>query len=104
MAQSDELKKIKRIYGEKFSRLCRELFPQILDQEGALLKILQEKFSRNCNTLCESIEENGLKEDFKDLIYTAFDDDREEDKKEDSRTPYEILDEAGYELHECLTE
>ena len=105
MAQSDELKKIKRIYGEKFSRLCRELFPQILDQEGALLKILQEKFSRNCNTLCESIEENGLKEDFKDLIYTVFDDDREEeDKKEDSRTPYEILDEAGYELHECLTE
>ena len=105
MAQSDELKKIKRIYGEKFSRLCRELFPQILEQEGALLKILQEKFSRNCNTLCESIEENGLKEDFKDLIYTAFDDDREEeDKKEGSRTPYEILDEAGYELHECLTE
>ena len=105
MAQSDELKKIKRIYGEKFSRLCRELFPQILEQEGALLKILQEKFSRNCNTLCESIEENELKEDFKDLIYTAFDDGREEeDKNEDSRTPYEILDEAGYELHECLTE
>ena len=105
MSQSDELKKIKRIYGEKFSRLCRELFPQILEQEGALLKILQEKFSRNCNTLCESIEENELKEDFKDLIYTAFDDGREEeDKNEDSRTPYEILDEAGYELHECLTE
>ena len=105
MSQSDELKKIKRIYGEKFSRLCRELFPQILDQEGALLKILQEKFSRNCNTLCESIEENELKEDFKDLIYSAFDNGREEeDKNEDSRTPYEILDEAGYELHECLTE
>ena len=105
MAQSDELKKIKRIYGEKFSRLCRELFPQILEQEGALLKILQEKFSRNCNTLCESIEENELKEDFKDLIYSAFDNGREEeDKNEDSRTPYEILDEAGYELHECLTE
>ena len=105
MVQSDELKKIKRIYGEKFSRLCRELFPQILDQEGALLKILQEKFSRNCNTLCESIEENELKEDFKDLIYSAFDNGREEeDKNEDSRTPYEILDEAGYELHECLTE
>jgi hypothetical protein len=105
MVQSDELKKIKRIYGEKFSRLCRELFPQILEQEGALLKILQEKFSRNCNTLCESIKENGLKEDFKDLIYTAFDGGREEeDKKEESRTPYEILDEAGYELHECLTE
>ena len=105
MVQSDELKKIKRIYGEKFSRLCRELFPQILEQEGTLLKILQGRFSRNCNTLCESIEENELKEDFKDLIYSAFDDGREEeDKNEDSRTPYEILDEAGYELHECLTE
>ena len=88
MVQSDELKKIKRIYSEKFSGLCRELFPQILEREGTLLKILQERFSRNCNTLCESIEENGLKWNFKDLIYTAFDDGKEEeDKKEDSRTP-----------------
>ena len=109
MAQLGELKKIKRIYGEKFSKLCRELFPQILEQEGVLLKILQEKFSSNCNnTLYKDIEYEDLTEEFEYLIATVFNKMREtkkeEDKREDSRTPYEILDEAGYELHECLTE
>ena len=60
MSQSRELKKIKKIYGEKFSHLCRELFPLILEQEGMLLQILQEKFSKNCNTLYETIEEYKL--------------------------------------------
>ena len=106
MSQSDELKKIKKMYGEKFSRLCRELFPQILEQEGELLKIIQRVFSRNCNTsLYKSIEDNNIKEEFKNLIYSFFDRTRGKVAKEvTSRTPYEILDEAGYELYECLTE
>lgn len=31
MSESKELKNIKKIYGEKFSYLCRELFPKILE-------------------------------------------------------------------------
>ena len=105
MAQLNELKKIKRLYGEKFSRLCRELFPQILENEGQLLKILLEIFSKNCNTLYESIDENNLVEDFKNLIYSVFDNEKENKKEKiETRTPYEILDEAGYDLHDCLTE
>ena len=80
MAQLNELKKIKRLYGEKFSRLCRELFPQILENEGQLLKILLEIFSKNCNTLYESIDENNLVEDFKNLIYSVFDNEKENKK------------------------
>lgn len=105
MSQSRELKKIKKIYGEKFSHLCRELLPLILEQEGMLLKILQEKFSKNCNTLYETIEEYKLLNEFKALIYNIFDKNREEEcEKDEKRNPYEILDEAGYELYECLTE
>ena len=106
MSQSKELKKIKKIYGEKFSHLCRELFPQILEQEGMLLQILQEKFSKNCDTLYENIKENELIDNFKELIYNIFDRNREEqcEKDEEKRNPYEILDEAGYDLYECLTE
>ena len=106
MSQSKELKKIKKIYGEKFSHLCRELFPQILEQEGMLLQILQEKFSKNCNTLYETIKSTEMIEDFKDLIYNSFDKNREEqgEKEENEKNPYEILEEAGYDLYECLTE
>ncbi|MBP3502365.1 MAG: hypothetical protein J6K42_02665 [Clostridia bacterium] len=101
MSDTKELKKIKKIFGEKFKNLCRELFPVILEQEGALLEILEQSFSHNCNSLYESITENELETDFKEFVYSKFDEQRE-DKEE--RTPYEILDEAGYNLYECKTE
>ena len=108
MSDAKELKKIKKIYGENFMHLCRELFPTILEQEGTLLKILEQKFAPNCNSLYESITQNGLKVDFKDRIYNEFykaREEKEEEKKEkETRTPYEILKEAGYTLCECKTE
>ena len=43
--ESLELNKIKKRYMEKgFAKLCRELFPTILEQEGALYSILTSKF------------------------------------------------------------
>lgn len=104
MADTSELKKIKKIYGEDFSRLCRDMFPVILEQEGKLLSILENKFSHNCNSLYESIIENDLESDFKNLIYDEFEQKIEEKEKIEERTPYEILDEAGYTLYECKTE
>ena len=44
MADTPELKKIKKIYGEKFKNLCRSMFPVILEQEGTLLNILEKRF------------------------------------------------------------
>ncbi len=106
MSDTKELKKIKKLYGENFMHLCRSMFPVILEQEGALLEILEKKFSHNCRTLYESITENGLETDLKELIYSEFDKKRENPREEakESRTPYEILDEAGYTLYECKTE
>ena len=39
MAESKELKRIKKLYGENFMHLCRELFPTLLEQEGLLTEI-----------------------------------------------------------------
>ena len=104
MADTPELKKIKKIYGEKFKNLCRSMFPVILEQEGRLLSILENKFSHNCNSLYESITKNGLETEFKNLIFEEFDPERKETEKTEERSPYEILDEAGYNLYECKTE
>lgn len=72
MSETNELKKIKKLYGEKFKNLCRDNFPVILEQEGKLLDILKKRFSHNCNSLYESITENGLEESFSQLIYSEF--------------------------------
>lgn len=104
MADTKELKRIKKIYGEKFAHLCRDMFPTILEDDGKLLTILEETFSHNCNSLYESITDNYLETDFKDLIYSKFDIEREDSQPTELRTPYEILDEAGYDLYECKTE
>ena len=40
----DDLKVIKKLYGEKMSHLCRELFPTILEEPCKLSTLLQEKF------------------------------------------------------------
>ena len=67
-----ELKKIKKIYGERFMKYCREYFPTILEREGELLNILEKSFSRNCR-LSEDINTDELKEELKAYtILTAF--------------------------------
>jgi hypothetical protein len=107
MGDTQELKKIKKIYGERFKNLCRELFPIIIEQEGTLLSILEKRFGDNCNLLYEAIVDNRLEEDFKEFIFSEYDlirNDLEEEVKEEPRTPYEILEEQGYELFECKTE
>ena len=105
MADTKELKRIKKIYGERFKNLCRDMFPDILEQEGTLLPVLENIFSHNCNSLYQSIIQNSLTDDFKELIYSKLG--RKIEKEEqtvETRTPYEILDEAGYNLYECKTE
>ena len=106
MADTKELKRIKKIYGERFKNLCRDMFPDILEQEGRLLSILENTFSHNCNSLYQSIVENFLEIDFRDLIYGRQLEitEQKEQVVEENRTPYEILDEVGYNLYECKTE
>lgn len=38
---------IKRHYNEKFSHLCRELFPTLLETEGLLPKLIDKHFAHS---------------------------------------------------------
>ncbi len=106
MASDVELKKIKKKYGEKFMHMCRDLFPTILEHEGALFATLERKFANNSRTLYEDIHNNELEEEFKDFIYKIFEEEQntKAQESEQIKTPYELLDEAGYALYECETE
>ena len=115
MTTQEELKKIKKVYGEKFMHLCRELFSTILE-EGNLYETLYSLFSENCKTLYDDIVNNNLEDELKDYIYSKIDGEEqiEQEKQDiqidekinliDEKTPYELLEEAGYELIECKTE
>lgn len=89
MAESKELKKIKKVYGEDFMKLCRELFPTLLEQ-GKLYEILSSTFSENSKTLYEDIVEAGMKYSFKEYIYSKVDEENLEENKTE-KTPYELL-------------
>lgn len=103
MALTPELKQIKKKYGEKFMQMCRSKFPTILAHEGQLLEILQSTISDTSETLVEDIQRHQLEKEFIDYIYSEF----EEQTKEPvviNKTPYELLEEAGYDLVECTSE
>lgn len=104
MAESEELKKIKKKFGEKFMHLCRELFPTILEQEGKLYEILTSTFGDNCKTLYEDFtREEDFLDELKDYVYSKYT--VEEDKIQNTdKDPYQLLQEAGYDLYECNNE
>ena len=102
----DDLKEIKKIYGENFSHLCRDNFSKILNESGVLLTILQKYFAPT-KSLHQDIIDNDLVIEFKNFIYHEYDKIREEkleEQEEIFESPYEILDKAGYELFECKSE
>ena len=105
MAEINELKKIKKIYGEKFMHLCRNSFPDILEHPGLLLETLTSTFATNSRTISEDLERQECIEDFKDLVrsksglYHI-----EEQDIETTETPYDLLKKVGYDLYECHTE
>ena len=98
---NQDLKYIKKHYGENFAKICRELFPSILETPGLLTKIITEKFD-NVSTLYEDIL--SVKNEFKNYIY-SFVDVEQNNKQIVQKSPEELLDKAGYKLYpECKTE
>ncbi len=103
----DDLKYLKKHFGEKFSHLCRELFPTILENEGELSKIISDHFAPT-RSLYDDLMASEDIEDFKNYIYYLFDERREKQgqgEKREVAKPVELLDKAGYILYpECQTE
>lgn len=96
----DDLKYIRKKYGENMSHLCRELFPTILEKPGLLYNLLTSSFCESKELYYDIVNEH--KEiAFKNYILSFY-----ESKKEDKKTEKgvrELLDEAGYTLYECKT-
>ena len=98
---NNDLKIIKKNYGEKFAHLCRELFPSLLETEGLLSKIITSSFAPS-HSLYDDIINNRYEEEFKNYIYSLYD----VEKKElvTNKTVKSLLDEVGYDFYECHTE
>ena len=98
---NQELKKIKKLYGESMAKFCRESFSTLLEEEGLLVKLLTENFAES-HFLFNDIVNNRLKQEFKKYIYGLVSYEPEEIKVD--KTPEELMSEAGYDLYECKTE
>ena len=81
--------------------LCRELFPTILNEEGKLINILDSNFGLP-KYLYDDIKASYCKDNFRDFIYQMYE--GEINKVVTDKTPFELLDIAGYTLYECQTE
>ena len=98
---NDDLKIIKKNYGENFAHLCRELFPSLLEKEGLLPKILLSNIYPT-RSLYDDIINNYYQEDFKNYIYSFID--VEIKDVEIRKTVKDLLSEAGYNFYECHSE
>lgn len=98
---NEDLKIIKKKYGEAMAHFCRANFSSLLEIEGLLPKLLMDHFAVS-HYLYEDIRNQGLEVGFKNYIY-SFTKFQSKEIKTD-KTPYELLEEAGYILYECKTE
>ena len=57
---NNELKQIKKLYGEDMMHFCRSKFPRILEHEGELLRILTENIAPT-KSLYKDITDNNKK-------------------------------------------
>ena len=98
----DDLKIIKDKYGEKMMKLCRLFFPSLLDETGTLSKLMLERFEPS-RFLYDDLVWWDKVEDFKEYILNIAQIEKQ-DIIRTKKTPYELLDEAGYILYQCKTE
>lgn len=100
-----DLKFIKKHYGEKFARFCRDNFSTALEHEGLLTKIILGTFVPT-HSLYDDLRETdcGI-DDFKSYISNVINSYLCPTVSHATKSPEELLDEAGYILYpECKTE
>lgn len=108
--ENKDLKIIKKYYGEDFAKLCREIFPTILEKEGLLSDIILSKFAPNSflyqdityHQLFKNILLKSYLDDFKNYIYNFVDE--KNDIIQTNKSIKELFNDAGYDFYECKTE
>lgn len=102
MDKINDLKLIKKYYGENMEHFCRDNFATILEQEGKLFNIISSHFAYS-KYLYDDLNDNCLLTIFKNYILFYFD---PESIKliNKNKTPQELMSDAGYYLYECHSE
>ena len=99
---NQDLKTIKKKYGEKMAHFCRDYFATILETEGLLIKLLLDNFEPS-HDLYEDIVKQNKEAEFKNYIYSLIDVEKNKEIKV-VKTPEYLLSEVGYDLYECKSE
>lgn len=95
-----DLDLLKKKYGERFAKLCRNLFPSLLEKEGLLWGIVSENFAET-KFLYEDIKAADAEVEFKKYLYSFM-----ETKQRETvavQKPTALMKLAGYSLQKCET-
>ena len=98
----DDLKVIRKKYGERMYHFCRESFPTLLEEPGKLSKLLSDNFHES-HSLFDDIVANEKESEFKNFIYSLVDVENNNELVM-IKTPEELMSSAGYVLVECYNE
>ena len=98
-----DLINIKDKYGEKMMHLCRKLFSTLLEEEGKLFELMSKHFPYS-RYLYDDIVNNSLENNFKNYIYSLVTKNKDNLLVDTNMSPFQLLDEAGYQLYECKCE
>ena len=91
----EDLKIIRQNYGPSFMFMCKELFSDILKENGLLSAIILNHFNPNKNLYNDLIKYNKINE-FRDYIYELYN-----EYKSNIPTPNDIFNSLGYDFYEC---
>ncbi len=98
-----DLKLIKAKFGEEMSNFCRDNFSTILEKEGVLSTLLLNCFHPNKELLMD-IKKEKQEQDFIRYINSKTLTKKNIALTQTTKTPFELMEEAGYDLYHCKTE
>lgn len=100
---SNELKKIKKYYGEEMTHFCRDNFATILETENLLLNTLL-KYINPYHYFFRDVKQNNMLDEFKGYIYRKCAIEDPNNNTDVNKDPKELMSDAGYDLYECKSE
>ena len=96
---NEDLRLIKKYYGEKMMHYCRENFSILLEKEGTLFKLLNGAFYPT-KELYNDLKSEDMFDEFNKYVFSIYSP-KEKEYKVIDKDPSTLLKEAGYILYEC---
>lgn len=100
----DDLKLIKKYYGEEMMHFARDNFSTILEEKGKLIQIFENMFPHN-KYLYENLSKPvSCLYSFSEYINNSYNSINTDKNNQIKESPKDLLDKAGYILYECHNE